>query len=57
MTELDSSGYTFLTNPTKAETERFEFVDFEYIQDNPGTVNDVFVAAIGVYYNDDGDTT
>jgi hypothetical protein len=57
MAELDSSGFTFLTNPTKAETERFEFVEFEYIQDNPGTVNDVFVAAIGVYYNDDGDTT
>ena len=57
MAELDASGFTFLTNPTKAETERFEYVAFDYIANNPGTVNGQFVAAVGVYYNDDGDTT
>lgn len=57
MAELDATGFTFTSVPTKAETERFEYVEFDYIADNPGTVNNVFVAAIGVYYNNDGDTT
>ena len=57
MAELDSSGFTFTTTPTKEETERFEYVAFDYIAENPGTVNNLFKSFIGVYYSDTGETT
>ena len=57
MADLDSSGFTFTTVPTKAETERFEYVAFDYITDNPGTVSSVFKSFIGVYFSDTGETT
>lgn len=55
MAELDASGFTFTTVPTKAETERFEYVAFDYIADNPGTVGGVFSSLIGIYYSNDGE--
>ena len=55
MAELDASGFTFTTAPTKAETERFEYVAFDYIADNPGTVGGVFSSLIGIYYSNDGE--
>ena len=55
MAELDASGFTFTTAPTKAETERFEYVAFDYIADNPGTVSGVFSSLIGIYYSNDGE--
>jgi len=57
MADLDSSGFTFTTVPTKAETERFEYVAFDYFADNPGTVNNIFKSFIGVYFNDTGERT
>jgi len=57
MAELDASGFTFTTPPTKAETERFEYVAFDYIADNPGTVGGVFSSLIGVYYSSDGEVS
>lgn len=57
MAELDTSGFTFTTPPTKAETERFEYVAFDYIADNPGTVGGVFSSLIGVYYSSDGEVS
>ncbi len=57
MAELDASGLTFTSQPTKAETERFEYVAFEYFDKNPGLVGDAFKSYIGIYYNDDGDNT
>ena len=55
MAELDASGFTFTTAPTKAETQRFEYVAFDYIADNPGTVGGVFSSLIGIYYSNDGE--
>lgn len=57
MAELDATGFTFTTPPTKAETERFEYVAFDYFSDNPGTVNGVFSSLVGVYYSDDGEAS
>ena len=57
MAELDSSGFTFLTQPTKEDTERFEYVAFDYIEKNPGIVGNSFQSYIGSYYNDNGDNT
>jgi hypothetical protein len=57
MAELDNSGFTFLTVATKAETERFEYVAFDYIDKNPGIVGNSFQSYIGIYYNDNGDNT
>jgi len=57
MAELDSSGFSFTSVPTKEETERFEYVTFDYIAENPGTVNNLFKSFIGVYYSDTGETT
>ena len=57
MAELDATGFTFTTPPTKAETERFEYVAFDYFSDNPGTVNGVFSSLVGVYYSDNGEAS
>ena len=37
MAELDATGFTFTSVPTKQETEIFEYVAFDYIKNNPGT--------------------
>ena len=57
MAELDATGFTFTSVPTKEETERFEYVAFDYFENNPGTVNNRFISLIGVYYNDRGEIT
>ena len=57
MAQLDPSGLTFTSQPTKAETERFEYVAFDYVAKNPGTVGNSFKSYIGIYYNDEGDKT
>jgi hypothetical protein len=57
MAELDASGLTFTSQPTKEETERFEYVSFDYIEKNPGIVGNAFKSYIGIYYNDNGDNT
>jgi len=55
MAVLDSSGYSFTTVPTKAETERFEYVAFDYIEKNPGIVGNAYKSYIGVYFSDTGE--
>lgn len=55
MAVLDSSGYTFTSAPTKAETERFEYVAFDYIDDNPGVRGNKYDSYVGVYFSDTGD--
>jgi len=55
MAELDDSGYTFTTVPTKTETERFEYVAFDYIEKNPGIVGNAYKSYIGVYFSDTGE--
>ena len=55
MAALDSSGYSFTTVPTKAETERFEYVAFDYIEKNPGIVGNAYKSYIGVYFSDTGE--
>ena len=55
MAELDASGYTFTSAPTKAETERFEYVEFDYIEKNPGIVGNAYKSYIGVYFSDTGE--
>ena len=57
MAQLDGSGFTFTTVPTKAETERFEYVAFDYIDDNPGIVGNSYKSFIGVYFSDTGERT
>ena len=57
MAQLDPSGLTFTSQPTKAETERFEYVAFDYVAKNPGIVGNSFKSYIGIYYNDLGDKT
>ena len=57
MAELDNTGFTFTTVPTKAETERFEYVAFDYIADNPGIVGNSFKSFTGVYFSDTGERT
>jgi hypothetical protein len=55
MAELDSSGFTFTTQPTKDETERFEYVAFDYLEKNPGIVGNAYKSFIGVYFSDTGE--
>jgi hypothetical protein len=57
MADLDSTGFTFTTVPTKAETERFEYVAFDYIADNPGIVGNSYKSFIGTYFSDTGERT
>lgn len=57
MAELDSSGYSFKTPPTKEETQKFEYVAFDYIADNPGYIAPGnFNAFTGIYWARNGDT-
>jgi hypothetical protein len=56
MAELDSSGYTFTSQPTKEETEKFEYVGFDYFGENPGYVGGEFTSYTGIYFADDGAT-
>lgn len=55
MAELDASGLTFTSQPTKAETERFEYVAFDYIEKNPGIVGNSYKSFIGVYFSNTGE--
>ena len=57
MAILDASGLTFTSQPTKAETERFEYAAFGYFDQNPGIVGNTYKSYIGIYYSDEGDKT
>lgn len=55
MAELAPNGATFLSQPTKEETERFEYVAFEYIEKNPGIDGNAYKSYVGVYFNEAGE--
>lgn len=55
MAELDTSGFTFTSVPTKEETEIFEYVGFDYIDENPGYPGGIFLSYVGIYFNEDGE--
>lgn len=56
--ELTDDGFGFKSLPTKEQTEPFEYVEFDYFEDNPATVNNIFIATVGVYYDPiTGETT
>ena len=57
MAQLDTSGLTFTSQPTKAETERFEYAAFGYFDNNPAIVGNTYQSFIGVYYDDFGNKT
>jgi len=57
MAQLDSSGLTFTSQPTKAETERFEYAAFGYFDNNPAIVGNTYQSFIGIYYDDFGNKT
>ena len=57
MAKLDTSGFTFTSPPTKAETEQFEYVAFDYFDNNPGISGNEYVSFIGIYFNDLGQKT
>jgi len=51
-----SDPFTFDHVPTKEETEKFEYVAFDYIEINPGVAaNSSYVSYVGVYFNEDGE--
>jgi hypothetical protein len=50
--------YVFEEELTEAEKDLFNYVLNGYIDDNPGYDDaDTYVSFVGVYFNDDGDTT
>jgi hypothetical protein len=55
--QLTEQLYTFNSTLTEEEKELFEYVEFDYFENNPSTVNDKFISAVGVYYRDDGVTS
>jgi len=57
MAQLDTSGFTFTTQPTKKETEPFEYAAFGYLDQNPAIIGNTFQSYIGIYYDDAGDKT
>jgi len=57
-TEAEEKGFTFRTIPTKSQTEKFEYVAFDYFENNPETVNNDFKSVVGIYYKPEtGETT
>jgi hypothetical protein len=57
MAQLDSTGLTFTSQPTKVETEVFEYAAFDYFDNNPAIVGNTYQSLIGVYYDDFGNKT
>ena len=56
--DADENGFTFKTIPTKQQTEKFEYVAFNYLSDNPGPVSNEFSSIVGIYYEPTtGETT
>jgi len=53
--ELTEDGYSFKGLPTKQQTARFEYVVFDYVEDNPGYVDGSFSSYAGKHYSDDGE--
>ena len=50
--------YVFETTPTATEQNLFNYMDVEYVEDNPGNADDSsFSAYAGVYFNNDGEST
>ena len=50
--------YVFETTLTATEQNLFNYMDVEYVEDNPGNTDDSsFSAYSGVYFNNDGETT
>lgn len=49
------NGYTFDSQPTKEETEQFEYVAFDYFAVNPDYLNNSFVSYCGIYYSEKGE--
>ena len=45
----EENGFTFKTTPTKQQTEKFEYVAFDYFSNNPGTVSNEFESVVGIY--------
>jgi len=55
---LINQCYVFTTALTDEEKQLFEYVQQDYVQNNPGNADDSsFSAYAGVYYNSDGETT
>lgn len=55
--QLIDQAYSFRAELTEEEKQLFEYVVAGYIENNPGDVNDLFSSYVGVYFNDDGETT
>lgn len=53
--ELAENGFTFTSLPTKQQTARFEYVVFDYVENNPGYVDGKFSSYAGTHYSDDGE--
>ena len=50
--------YVFETTPTATEQNLFNYMDVDYVEDNPGNADDSsFSAYAGVYFNNDGEST
>jgi|TARA_R100001079_G_scaffold81774_1_gene45214 hypothetical protein len=57
--------YVFETTPTVSEQNLFNYMESDYVEDNPGNTDDsssadsstLFSAYAGVYFNNDGEST
>ena len=50
--------YVFETTLTATEQNLFNYMDVDYVEDNTGNADDSsFSAYLGVYFNNDGETT
>ena len=62
---LINQCYVFETTPTTSEQTLFNYVESDYVEDNPGNTDDsssadsstLFSAYAGVYFNNDGEST
>ena len=49
--------FVFNEELTEAEKNLFNYIEDTYIENNPGDVNSVFSSYVGVYFNDEGQST
>lgn len=47
--------YTFEYAPSKEEIEKFEYAAYDYIDSNPGRIEQTYLSYVGIYFSETGE--
>jgi len=52
---LLEQAYTFVEPLSNTEIQFFNYMEYDYVENDPGYANGVFISYAGVYINNDGE--